>query len=48
LRPILFGKVAEGDNDKQWVKPKYVTRQAACSESVGKSLRQESVRRLLT
>jgi hypothetical protein len=38
LRPILDGKVAEGDNDMQCVKPEYSTRQVACSGSVGKSL----------
>jgi hypothetical protein len=39
---MLDGKVAEGDNDMQCVKPKYSTRQVACSGSVGKSLLRES------
>ena len=38
LKPMLAGKVADGDNDMQWVKPKYETRQAARSGSDGKSL----------
>lgn len=42
LRPMLFGKIAEGDNDKQCVKPKYETRRAARSGSAGKSLGQGS------
>ena len=42
LRPILEGKLAEGDNDMQCVKPKYVTRQAACSGSDGKPLEKGS------
>ena len=37
---MLDGNVAEGDNDMQCVKPKYVTRQVACSGSVGNSLEQ--------
>lgn len=40
LKPILVGKVAEGDNDMQCVKPKYATRLAALSGSDGKSLEQ--------
>ena len=39
---MLDGKVADGDNDMQCVKPKYVTRQAACSGSDGNSLEQGS------
>jgi len=39
---MLDGNVAEGDNDMQCVKPKYVTRQVACSGSVGNSLLRES------
>jgi hypothetical protein len=39
---MLDGNVAEGDNDMQCVKPKYVTRQVACSGSVGNSLEQGS------
>jgi hypothetical protein len=35
---MLDGKVAEGDNDMQCVKPAYSTKQVACSGSVGKSL----------
>ena len=38
LRPMFDGKVAEGDNDMQCVKPAYSTRQVACSGSAGKSL----------
>jgi hypothetical protein len=43
---MLDGKVAEGDNDMQCVKPKYETKLAARSGSAGKSLgrtRQTSV-----
>jgi hypothetical protein len=39
---MLVGKVADGDNDMQWVKPKYETRLAARSGSDGKSLEQGS------
>jgi hypothetical protein len=39
---MLDGKVAEGDNDMQCVKPKYSTKQAACSGSVGKSLLRDN------
>jgi len=39
---MLVGMVAEGDNDMQCVKPKYVTRQAACSKFVGKPLLRDS------
>jgi hypothetical protein len=42
LKPILVGKVAEGVNDMQCVKPKYETRLAARSGSDGKSLEQGS------
>jgi hypothetical protein len=38
----LDGKVAEGDNDMQCVKPKYETKLAARSGSAGKSLGQGS------
>jgi hypothetical protein len=39
---MLDGKVAEGDNDMQCVKPKYETKLAARSGSAGKSLGQGS------
>jgi hypothetical protein len=39
---MLVGKVAEGDNDMQCVKPKYLTRQVACSGSIGKPLLRDS------
>lgn len=42
LKATLLGKVAEGDNDMQCVKPKYETRLAALSGSDGKSLVQGS------
>jgi hypothetical protein len=39
---MFVGKVAEGDNDMQCVKPKYETMLAARSGSDGKSLKQDS------
>jgi hypothetical protein len=45
---MLVGKVAEGDNDMQWVKPKYETRLAARSGSDGKSLLRESFSGIIT
>jgi hypothetical protein len=45
---MLFGKAADGDNDKQCVKPKYETRRAARSGSAGKSLLRESFSGMIT